>query len=73
MTKPTIRHNPKFNEIFDELDQLLAFCRDYGYRFNEGDLHNFKSYAWQQFSKFQQGKNAKNMWDEDLRKQATRF
>lgn len=73
MAKITIRHNPKFNEVFDELDQLRDFCRDYGYRFNEGDLYNFKSYAWQQYSKYRQGKNAKNMWDEDLRKIAAKF
>jgi hypothetical protein len=73
MSKIVIRYNPKFNEVFDELDQLLDFCRDYGYRYNEADLHNFKSYAWQQFSKFQQGKNAKNMWDEDLRKLVSKY
>jgi hypothetical protein len=73
MSKIVIRYNPKFNEVFDELDQLLDFCRDYGYRYNEADLHNFKSYAWQQFSKFQQGKNAKNMWDEDIRKLVSKY
>jgi hypothetical protein len=51
----------------------LEFCQDYGYRFNEADLYNFKSYAWQQFNKYSQGKNAKNMWDEDTRRFAGRF
>ena len=73
MAKVAIKHNPKVNELFDELDKLREFCVDYGYRFNEADLHNFKSYAWQQYSKYSQGKNAKNMWDEDTRKLAVRF
>lgn len=68
MAKPTFKPNPRVAEIFDALDNLREFCQDYGYRFNEADLYNFKSYAWQQFNKYSQGKNAKNMWTEDLRR-----
>ena len=68
MAKVAVKSNPRVNELFDELDKLREFCVDYGYRFNEADLHNFKSYAWQQYSKFAQGKNAKNMWAEDGRR-----
>lgn len=70
-----IKHtsNPKVEAIFDDLDKFLEFCQDYGYRYNEADLHNFKSYAWQQYTKFSQGKNAKNMWDEDTRRLANRY
>ena len=73
MAKPAIKPNPRVNELFDELEKFLNFCQDYGYRYNEADLHNFKSYAWQQYTKFSQGKNAKNMWDEDARRLATRY
>lgn len=68
MGKREHRLNPRVTEILDQLQQYLAFCRAYGYRFNEGDLHNFRSYAWQQYSKYTQGKNAKNMWEEDARR-----
>ena len=68
MAKITIKSNPRVAEIQDDLDKLLEFCQDYGYRFNEADLYNFKSYAWQQYNKYSQGKNAKNMWDEDTRR-----
>ena len=68
MAKPTFKPNPRVEAIFDDLEQFLEFCQDYGYRYNEGDLYNFKSYAWQQFNKFIQGKNAKNMWTEDGRR-----
>jgi hypothetical protein len=68
MGKPVHRLNPRAVAIMDDLDSFLAFCVDYGYRYNESDLYNFKSYAWQQYNKFNQGKNAKNMWDEDTRR-----
>ena len=73
MAKPPIKSNPRVAEIFDHLEMFQEFCQDYGYRYNESDLHNFKSYAWQQYSKYAQGKNAKNMWDEDTRRLAGRF
>jgi len=73
MAKPVFKPNPRVAEIFDTLDKYLGFCQDHGYRYNEADIHNFKSYAWQQYSKFVQGKNAKNMWDEDARRLAGRF
>jgi hypothetical protein len=66
MAKFVYKFNPKVTEIFNELEKFRDFCRNYGYRYNESDLYNFKSYAWQQYSKFTQGKRAKNMWNEDL-------
>ena len=73
MAKITLKSNPRVIEIQDDLEKLLEFCQDYGYRYNEADLYNFKSYAWQQYNKYSQGKNAKNMWDEDTRRLAGRF
>jgi hypothetical protein len=68
MAKPTFNHNPRVHAIFEDLERFLEFCQDFGYRYNENDLYNFKSYAWQQFNKWHQGKNAKNMWSEDGRR-----
>jgi hypothetical protein len=62
MSKPQIRANPRTQAVFEDLEQYLEFCQDYGYRFNEADLYNWKSYAYQQFNKFLQGKTAKDMW-----------
>lgn len=73
MAKIAIKPNARVAEIFEDLEKLQEFCQDYGYRFNEADLYNFKSYAWQQYSKYAQGKNAKNMWDEDARRFATKY
>jgi hypothetical protein len=68
MGKREFRPNPRALAIMEDLDLFREFCVDYGYRFNEADLYNFKAYAWQQYNKFTQGKNAKNMWDEDSRR-----
>jgi hypothetical protein len=68
MAKPTIKPNPKTTQILDDLEQFLDFCRNYGYKFNEADLYNWKSYAYQQFNKLQQGKSVKNMWMQDSRR-----
>ena len=68
MAKIAIKSNARVREIFEDLEKLQNFCVRYGYKFNEADLNNFKSYAWQQYSKFVSGKNAKNMWDEDSRR-----
>jgi hypothetical protein len=68
MAKPTIRHNPRVQAIFEDLEQYLRFCQDYGYRYNEADLYNWRSYAYQQFNKYMQGKFAKDMWSQDSRR-----
>jgi hypothetical protein len=58
--------NPRTEQVFNDLQRYLNFCRNYGYRYNEADLYNNKKYPYQQFRKFEAGKNAKNMWDIDL-------
>jgi len=68
MSKPVIKHNAKVQQILEDLDKFKEFVIEYGYRFNEADMYNFKSYAWQQYSKFTSGKTAKNMWEEDARR-----
>lgn len=68
MAKQAYKPNPRVEGIFDDLEAFLEFCQDYGYRFNEADLYNWKSYAFQQYSKHAQGKFAKDMWVEDARR-----
>jgi hypothetical protein len=67
MAKPTFAPNPRVQQIFEDLEQYLEFCQDHGYRYNEADLYNWKSYAYQQFNKYMTGKSAKDMWLQDAR------
>lgn len=68
MGKREYRPSPRALATMEDLGNFLEFCVEYGYRFNESDLYNFKAYAWQQYNKYTQGKNAKNMWEEDARR-----
>lgn len=68
MAKPAIKSNPRVEAIFNDLENYLMFCQDYGYKYNEADLYNWKSYAYQQFNKSMQGKFAKDMWSQDSRR-----
>lgn len=68
MARQKFEMNVATKKVFEDMENFLDFCREFGYRFNQGDLYNFKSYAWQQYNKFINGKNAKNMWDEDARR-----
>ena len=58
----------QINQIFNDLDKYRNFCREYGYRFNEAELYNQKSYVFRQFQKFVAGKPVKNQWELDLNK-----
>jgi hypothetical protein len=62
MAKPTFKPNPRVNAIFEDLELYLRFCQDFGYKYDEKDLYNWKSYAYQQYNKHVQGKFAKDMW-----------
>ena len=65
MSKRVYTSNPKVKSIFEDLEQYLRFCQDFGYKYDEKDLYNWKSYAYQQFNKHLQGKFAKDMWSID--------
>ena len=68
MGKPVIKPIPRVTQVFDDLERYLEFCQEFGYRYNEAELYNWKSYAYQQFMKFSQGKPVKDMWFQDQRR-----
>lgn len=68
MAKIQHKPNPRVQQLFEDLEKYLEFCQDHGYRYNEADLYNYRSYAFQQYNKHTQGKMAKNMWEEDARR-----
>ena len=68
MAKLQIQSNPRVTQIFDDLEKYLAFCQEYGYKFDEANLYNMRSYPYQQYSKFLSRKNFKDQWMEDARR-----
>ena len=67
MAKLTFQHNPRLHQIFDDLEKYKEFCVDYGYKYDEADLYNQRSYVYRQYTKFATGKQAKNQWVENAR------
>lgn len=66
------KHNTKtvsrVTQVFEDLDKYRNFCRDHGYKFDEADLYNSRSYVFRQFQKFVAGKPVKNQWEVDYAK-----
>ena len=54
-------NNPEIVKIFDDLERFKAFCRTAylyghdGYAWDEKNLYNNKSRAWQAYSRFRAG------------------
>ena len=55
----------KTANIFNDLEGYLNFCRSYGYKYDESDLYNQRSYPYRQYQKLLAGKEPKDMWDVD--------
>mgnify|MGYP003705036309 FL=1 len=67
MGRPEFKPNPKVRQIFDDLEKFREFCVDYGYKYDEKDLYDMRSYVYRQHQKQLSGKIAKDSWSEDRR------
>ena len=59
--------NPRVQQLFEDLEGYLAFCQDYGYKYDEATLYDMRVFAYRQYSKACTGKWAKDQWAEDMR------
>jgi hypothetical protein len=66
-SKKTKTNHELVTMIFNDLDKYLNFCKGYGYRYDESDLYNNRSYVWRQYTKFLAGKEVKNQWELNAR------
>ncbi len=62
MAKQTFQPNSRVHQIFEDLEKYLDFCRDYGYKYDEADMYNQRSYVYRTYTKFLTGKSVKNQW-----------
>ena len=67
MAKQQQQSNPRVQQIFEDLENYLMFCQDYGYKFDESTLYDMRVFAYRQFTKAVTGKWAKDQWQEDAR------
>jgi len=67
--KNKLYNKQAYNQIFNDLEAYLDFCKSYGYKFREQDLYNMRIYPYQQFQKKLNGKNFKDQLGVDLARQ----
>jgi hypothetical protein len=67
MAKQTFQSNPRVRQLFEDLENYLEFCVEYGYKYNEAELYDQRSYVYRQYTKFATGKFARNQWQENAR------
>jgi len=67
MAKQTFQSNPRVTQIFEDLEKYLTFCVDFGYKYNEAELYDQRSYVYRQYGKFATGKGARDQWRENAR------
>lgn len=52
---------PEVKNIFDDLDEYLAFCKKQGYVYDESHLYNEKT-PWGEMQRVKNGKHPKDNW-----------
>jgi len=67
MAKQNFQSNPRVQQIFEDLEKYLDFCVGYGYKYNEAELYDQRSYVFRQYTKFATGKVARDQWQENAR------
>lgn len=66
MAKPQIKSNPRVQQIFEDLEKYLEFCKDFGYTFDESTLYDARNFTFRQFQKSITGKPVKDNWEEAI-------
>jgi hypothetical protein len=62
MAKNTFQPNPRVRQIFEDLEKYLAFCQDYGYKYDEATLYDMRNFVYRQHTKQLSGKWPKDSW-----------
>jgi hypothetical protein len=65
MAKRENSNYTKTVNIFNDLEGYLNFCRTFGYKYDEADLYNQRSFSYRQYQKLLSGKEPKDMWEQD--------
>jgi hypothetical protein len=64
----TTKKTSSINKIFNDLDRYRYFCREFGYRFDEADLYNIRTWGYKQFQRMLAGQRPRNQWEIDYAK-----
>lgn len=55
------------HKLWEDLEQYLAFCVEYGHKWDPATLGDNKSASYRQFVRHNDGKPVKNIWEEDAK------
>jgi hypothetical protein len=66
MAKQSFQPNQKVRQIFEDLENYLEFCKDYGYKFDESTMYDMRNYVFRQFTKALSNKPARDQWAEAI-------
>ena len=66
MAKQNFQPNYKVRQIFEDLENYLTFCQDFGYKYDESTLYDMRNYVFRQFQKHMTGKPARDQWPEAI-------
>jgi len=67
--KKYLRMSAEVTQIFDDLEELALFCRNYGYPYDPTDLYR-KETVWGLMLRVNSGRNVRNQWSEELKRLA---
>lgn len=56
-----LRMKPEVNEIYDDLEEYLEFCKKAGYFYDESHLYNEKT-PWGEMQRIKAGKPMRDNW-----------
>ena len=59
-----LRMKPEVATIFEDLEAFREFCVDFGHPFDERNLYNYHSHAYQDYMRNKEGKFIRNRWDQ---------
>lgn len=67
MAKINYQPNPRVRQIFDDLENYLTFCVDFGYKYDEATLYDMRNFVYRQHQKQLTGKYPKDGWSADTK------
>lgn len=60
-------NNNEVKQVFNDLDDLLRFCKVFGHPYDESYLYNTESAVYNEYAAFKGGKRISNNWIRDAK------
>lgn len=57
----------EIKKVFDDLDDYLRFCKEFGWAYNEADLYREDAPAYAEYKRFKAGTRIPKIWMRDAK------